>query len=194
MCGELGHDEFCEMTKVATDLDEHEPRKAFPPDADPTLQGWSIHVPQVPVPREMRDTTGPKSAARMAELFEVESSPDSPFTTVGLTDDAEARKSAPVDDVINGYFPNTVIELARYAKYGNDKHNPGEELHWAYTKSTDHGNCLMRHQMQADEIDPSSGYYHAVAVAIRALMQCETILLKNHPELRAGRKVKGFVR
>ena len=178
----------CEHTMIGADLDEREPRRnclpgmrppAIPVEHQP-VDGedteWSISIPPMPVPREMRDTVAPKK------------------NVPGLNDDAEARKGAPVDDVILGYFPNAIAEISRYAKFGNDKHNPGENLHWAFQKSTDHGNCLVRHQMRAAEIDPSSGFYHAIAVAMRALMQAETILLKNHPELEPGRSVKGFVR
>jgi hypothetical protein len=87
-----------------------------------------------------------------------------------------------------------MAEVARLSKYGNDKHNPGTELHWSFTKSNDHGDCIMRHQAQAEEVDDSCGFLHAVMVAWRAMAQLEKLLLETHPELKPGKNVVGFKR
>lgn len=161
---------------IGEDLDEHEPRKAMPPT--PLEEQQWVSIPPMPVPREMRDTVAPpvKQAGH------------------GLAGDSSTRKGAPVYSGFMSYFPNAIAEVSAFSKYGNDKHNPGQVLHWSFNKSTDHGDCIARHQLQADEIDPDSGYLHAVAVAWRAMAQLETLLLKRYPELRPGRAVKGFER
>lgn len=157
---------------IGADLDEHEPRRAMPPTPLEEQQ-WSVSIPPMPVPREMRDTVVSKR---------------------GLAGDSSTRKGAPVYSGFMSYFPNAIAEVSAFSKYGNDKHNPGEDLHWSFSKSTDHGDCIARHQLQAEEIDPDSGYLHAVAVAWRAMAQLESLLLKQHPELQPGKNVRGFSR
>jgi hypothetical protein len=113
---------------------------------------------------------------------------------VGLAGDSATRKESPIYEGFVCYFPNAMAEVARLSKYGNDKHNPGTELHWSFNKSNDHGDCIMRHQTQAEQVDDSCGFLHAVMVAWRAMAQLEKILLETHPELVPGKNVKGFVR
>ena len=86
------------------------------------------------------------------------------------------RKATPVFSGFCRYFPLAMQEVSRLSKIGNDKHSPGEPLHWAKEKANDHGDCLLRHQLEFDEIDPDTGMYHAVAVAWRAMAQLETLL------------------
>lgn len=43
------------------------------------------------------------------------------------------------------YFPDALFEVARLSKTANDKHNPGEPLHWSKDKSADHADCIVRH-------------------------------------------------
>lgn len=66
------------------------------------------------------------------------------------------------------YFPDAVAEVARCSKAGNDQHNPGQPLHWAREKSTDHADCLVRHLMERGTID-SDGIRHSAKAAWRAL-------------------------
>lgn len=96
----------------------------------------------------------------------------------GISNDSQARKDAPVFSGFCAYFPNAMFEVARSSKIGNDKHNPGEPLHWSKEKSSDHGDCIIRHQLEFDQVDPSTGLYHAVAVAWRAMAQLEILLTK----------------
>lgn len=42
--------------------------------------------------------------------------------------------------------------MSRISKLGNDKHNPGEEMHHARGKSTDHLDCAFRHSVDADDM------------------------------------------
>jgi hypothetical protein len=66
--------------------------------------------------------------------------------------------------------------MARVSFKGNLKHNPGEALHWAKHKSTDHADCMMRHLFEAEEMS-DSGELHAAHIAWRACAHSEMILL-----------------
>lgn len=78
-----------------------------------------------------------------------------------------------------GYFPNAIEAVARHAQYGNDKHNPGEPLHWAFHKSTEHLESAARHLVAPESIDPETGRIHLIGAAMRILMALETALIKN---------------
>lgn len=95
-----------------------------------------------------------------------------------LPDDDAQRKDYPLFDGLFAYFPNTLCEVARWSKAGNEQHNPGEELHWAKDKSTDHKNKIMRHLLDAEQVN-SQGFYEAVGMAWRALALCEEILVAS---------------
>lgn len=60
------------------------------------------------------------------------------------TDSAE-RKEYPMFRGLLCYFPAALAGVARHSKEGNDKHNPGQEMHHARGKSSDHGDCILRH-------------------------------------------------
>ena len=92
-----------------------------------------------------------------------------------ITTDSKARKEAPVYSGFLAYFPDAVAEVARLSKVGNDKHNPGQPLHWSRDKSSDHADCIARHQLEFDQID-TDGFYHAVKVAWRAMAQLQVLL------------------
>lgn len=92
-----------------------------------------------------------------------------------LPTDSKARKETPIYSGFMKYFPLAMAAVARLSFKGNEKHNPGQPLHWAREKSTDHGDCIARHQLTVDEIDPENGELHAVAVAWRAMAQLELL-------------------
>lgn len=96
-----------------------------------------------------------------------------------LTTNSEDRKNAPVWSGFCLYFPRAMLEVSKLSKIGNDKHNPGQPLHWSRDKSTDHGDCIVRHQLEAECIDEDSGLLHAVSVAWRAMAQLEVLLEKE---------------
>lgn len=85
------------------------------------------------------------------------------------------RKATPVWAGVLRYFPDALAAVARLSKAGNDKHNPGLPLHWARDKSTDHGDCIARHQLTPELLDEETGELHAVAVAWRALAQLQLL-------------------
>lgn len=82
------------------------------------------------------------------------------------------RKEAPVWSILSQYFPDAFFALARHSKKANDKHNPGEPLHWARDKSKDHLECAARHLMTPDEIDADTGEIELVG----ALWRCAAAL------------------
>jgi hypothetical protein len=87
---------------------------------------------------------------------------------------SEARKATPLFGGCLNYFPDALAAVARLSKIGNDKHNPGQPLHWSKGKSNDHADCLARHLVDHGKIDPETGLSHTVAVAWRALALLQT--------------------
>jgi Domain of unknown function (DUF5664) len=86
----------------------------------------------------------------------------------GLPRGASARKATPICRGVLDYFPLALAEIARVSKAGNDQHNPGEPLHWARGKSTDHADCLIRHILDRGKFDVD-GQRHTAKMAWRAL-------------------------
>lgn len=62
-----------------------------------------------------------------------------------LPTDSEARKQIPMFSGCIKYFPAAIAGVAKISKAGNDKHNPGQELHHDRSKSLDHPDCIVRH-------------------------------------------------
>jgi hypothetical protein len=86
-----------------------------------------------------------------------------------LPTDSQARKDTPVFSGCLNYFPLALAEIARLSKAGNDKHNPGQPLHWSRGKSNDHKDCIARHLLEAGTIDNEDGHRHSTKLAWRAL-------------------------
>lgn len=86
--------------------------------------------------------------------------------------DSEERKNMPVATGVLDYFPDALLAVAALSKDGNDKHNPGEPLHWAREKSADHADCIMRHMIDRGTLD-TDGHLHDAKVAWRALAQLQ---------------------
>lgn len=78
------------------------------------------------------------------------------------------RKEQPVTTGLLDYFPDAMLAIANVSKIGNDQHNPGEPLHWAREKSSDHADCLARHLIDRGKLD-TDGLMHSAKVAWRAL-------------------------
>lgn len=69
-----------------------------------------------------------------------------------LPTDSEGRKGYPLLSGLLRYFPAACAGVARISRLGNDKHNPGEKMHHARGKSTDHGDCIVRHLVDIQDI------------------------------------------
>lgn len=66
------------------------------------------------------------------------------------------------------YFPDALACVANVSKRGNDQHNPGQPLHHARGKSTDHADCIIRHLAHAGQRD-SDGVRETAKAAWRSL-------------------------
>lgn len=86
---------------------------------------------------------------------------------------AAERKAIPVVTGCWDYFPLALAAVAELSRIGNEQHNPGQPLHWAREKSTDHADCIGRHLMERGTID-TDGQRHSAKVAWRALALLQT--------------------
>lgn len=110
------------------------------------------------------------------------------------TDDSAVRKGQPLASGNLRYFPDAHLAIAELSRYGNDKHNPGEPLHWSKDKSSDHVDCTARHLLEPFGIDYSYGadrpVLHSVAAAWRALanaqVEIDTLKAKGQWPLKPG--------
>lgn len=94
---------------------------------------------------------------------------------MSLPKDATERKGFPITQGVLDYFPDAIAEIARVSVAGNEQHNPGEPLHWAKEKSTDHADCVARHLLDRGKID-ADGIRHTAKLAWRALALLQTEL------------------
>jgi hypothetical protein len=85
-----------------------------------------------------------------------------------LPQDPKIRKSLPIATGVLGYFPLAVAYVALVSKVGNDQHNPGQPMHWARGKSTDHPDCIVRHLIGRGTVDVDK-LRHSGKLAWRAL-------------------------
>lgn len=88
--------------------------------------------------------------------------------TPTLVVDPSARKEMPMARGLLDYFPNALAETSHVSYRGSQQHNPGQEMHWARGKSTDHADCIMRHLVERGTID-SDGVRHSAKLVWRAL-------------------------
>lgn len=93
-----------------------------------------------------------------------------------LSNDSEERKNTPIYSGVIKYFPLALAAVARHSKRGNDKHNPGQPLHWAREKSTDHEDCIARHLVDIDTYNAELDEYEdAVAIVWRGLAKLQLL-------------------
>jgi hypothetical protein len=88
------------------------------------------------------------------------------------------RKKYPVFTGLVKYFPDAIMEVARCSWAGNQQHHPDKPLHWDRGKSNDHLDAMMRHAIQAGQID-TDGVRHSAKVAWRALANLQMELEKT---------------
>lgn len=95
-----------------------------------------------------------------------------PMTTINdnasLPTAKEERKAIPLAEGVLWYFPNALAEIANVSRVGNDQHNPGQPMHHARGKSSDHADCILRHLVDAGKTD-TDGLRHSAKMAWRAL-------------------------
>lgn len=105
--------------------------------------------------------------------------------------ESEKRNRFPMFDGLLAYFPNALAAVAELSLVGNEQHNPGEPLHWARDKSTDHANKIIKHLIDSGLLD-NDGVRHSAKVAWRALalLQEELEQAEGYP-LPRGAKIAG---
>jgi hypothetical protein len=89
-----------------------------------------------------------------------------------ITTDPKGRKDVPLATGVLDYFPDALAAVAAVSVAGNAQHNPGQPLHWAKGKSTDHRDSLLRHLVDSGRLD-IDGQRHSAKVAWRALAQLQ---------------------
>lgn len=105
-----------------------------------------------------------------------------------LPADTALRKATPVCSGVLDYFSAALAEVARCSKAGNDKHNPGQPLHWARGKSKDQADCLVRHLLERGTLDPEDGMRHSAKLAWRALALLQLELEAEGAPMARGAK------
>lgn len=93
---------------------------------------------------------------------------------MSLPTDAKERKGIPIVTGVLDYFPDALIEVAKVSVEGNKQHNPGQPLHWAKDKSTDHADSIGRHLLERGTIDPILKTKASAQLAWRALALLQT--------------------
>jgi len=106
-----------------------------------------------------------------------------------LGTDSARRKGFPMCRGLLDYFPDALAAVAEHSRKGNDKHNPGEELHHARGKSMDHADCIMRHLANRGGMDGDSRESVALAWRALALLQEELEQAYDLPLPRGARDV-----
>lgn len=105
-----------------------------------------------------------------------------------LPTDQAARNAIPMADGLLDYFPNALAAVAALSRVANEQHNPGEPMHWARNKSTDHANKILKHLVDRGIVD-TDGQRHSTKVAWRALALLEDELIAAGAV--PGRNAKG---
>lgn len=108
-----------------------------------------------------------------------------------LPTDAKARKAVPMARGLLDYFPHALADVANLSRVGNDQHNPGEPIHWAKEKSTDHADCILRHMTDRGTIDVDE-VRHTTKIAWRALALLEIEILAEQGDEEAIAQVRAL--
>ena len=111
-----------------------------------------------------------------------------------LPAEAKARKDLPIFSGFVMYFPDIFPEVAKVSKLGNDKHNPGQPLHWAREKSNDHMDCAIRHMLDhatGQTIDPEDGTHHLAKAIWRLCAELQLTIEKERNGYKGAIRTEG---
>lgn len=92
--------------------------------------------------------------------------------------DSATRKEYPMATGLLDYFPDALAEISHVSWLGNQKHNPGQALHWSRGKSSDHADCVVRHM--ATRADMDGKVLHLAEAAWRALAELQIALEQKY--------------
>lgn len=98
--------------------------------------------------------------------------------------DSKLRKETPIFRGLLMYFPYACAAVARLSYKANEKHNPGEDMHWSRDRSSDHRDCVVRHIMEVDHLDDECGELAEVQAAWRALAVAQIAIEERMAEDR----------
>ena len=90
--------------------------------------------------------------------------------------DSKLRKQMPVYRGFLQYFPDAVHLVAMLSARANEKHAPGKPIQWVKGVSADHEDCLARHLIDIDKMDPEMGLDYRVHVAWRGMAQLQAAI------------------
>ncbi len=90
--------------------------------------------------------------------------------------DSARRKQVPIATGLHDYFPNALAAVAEHSYFANEKHNPGQKLHWSRYNSADHADAAARHLRERGGYD-NEGRRHSAGLAWRALAVLEEELI-----------------
>lgn len=110
------------------------------------------------------------------------------MTTTVLPTNSKERKTMPLARGLLDYFPAALAAVANVSYVGNEKHNPGQPMHHARGKSSDHADCIMRHLAERGSVDPDDGLRHTAKLAWRALALLQEELESEGSPLPRGAK------
>ena len=102
-----------------------------------------------------------------------------------IPEDDEERAKYPIGTYTTEYCPNAIVALARHSFEANEKHNPGEEIHWAKEKSVGSINRVFRHLFEFAwhhaRGERRKAKYHITAAAWRINELLERYITKMKP-------------
>ena len=89
------------------------------------------------------------------------------------------RKEYPITTGCLDYFRDALLLVSHVSYKGNQKHNKGEPLHWARSKSADEEDAIGRHLVNRYEMDPEIDLEEAAQLAWRALAFLQNLAEKT---------------
>jgi hypothetical protein len=105
------------------------------------------------------------------------------------------RKAIPVWTGCVRYFPSALLEVAKVSKAGNDRHNPGQPLHWAQGKSMNQQDTAMRHLLDADATEGTpEELNHLAQAAWRVLARLQLACQREGAPLAPGARAPEVAR
>lgn len=100
-----------------------------------------------------------------------------------MKSESQQRKETPVWSGVLRYFPDAIQAVARVSFKGDVKHNGPNDgsrnIQWSRDKSTDQEDCVVRHMLTPDEIDPDTGETHLTHAAWRVLAALQLQIERN---------------
>lgn len=109
--------------------------------------------------------------------------------SLGLPTTDKERKAMELWTFLMEYFPDTFLAVFGVSKAGNDQHNPGQRLHWARHKSTDHMNTAFRHMWDYGRgvKKDTDGQYHLAKAIWRLSAELQLLIERDREEAEAAK-------